>query len=185
MPPQAHQTITFLGPDRIVRFFNLEKGDLVAEFGPGHGYFTLAMARAVGPEGKIFAIDVQKTTIEVIRAKAKGENITNTELIWSDLEQPNGSKLKDGYVDAVLIANCLFQAENKEGIIQEAGRILKQHGRLIIIEWGTAPEVRIGPPQELRLPKRYVTDLVLKQTFTSENEFDAGTHHYGLLFFKK
>lgn len=175
----------FLEPDRIVRFFNLEKGDFIAEFGPGHGYFTLAMARAVGSEGKIFAIDIQKPTLEIIRARAKSENVTHIELIWSDLEQPNGSKLKDTDVDAVLIANCLFQAEHKEGLIKEAHRILKQHGRLILIEWDTAAEARIGPPQELRLPKRYVTDLVLKQPFAPESEFEADPHHYGLLFFKK
>ena len=107
------ETNTFLEPDRIVRSFGLEAGDHVADFGAGHGYFTIPMARLVGGDGKVYTIDIQKSVLDIIRARAKVEHLLNIEPVWADLDEPGGSKLKDKFLDFVVIANILFQAEKK------------------------------------------------------------------------
>jgi len=180
------QSAGFLDPQKMVReVFKLKNGDFVADFGCGHGYFTIALAHAVGKDGKVYALDIQKLVLDSIRTKAKLENFLTIEPIHADLEQDRGSKIKDGFVDCVVIGNVLFQAEHKDIMLREAYRILRSSGRLIIIEWVNNNGNRVGPPQELRLSKEQVITLCENASFAFDAEFDAGSHHYGLLFIKK
>ncbi|MBI2640680.1 MAG: methyltransferase domain-containing protein [Candidatus Sungbacteria bacterium] len=173
----------FLEPERIVRYFDLKPGDHVADFGAGHGFFTIPMARAVGGDGKVYAVDVQKSVLDIIRARAKLENLLNIEPIWADLDEPRGSKLKDKFLDLVVIANILFQAEKKDAIFREAHRILREGGRLAVVEWDETP-TPMGPPLTLRVKKDAAKSWAVGVGFELEKEFEAGSHHYGLLFHK-
>lgn len=180
---QAVQPGTFLEPERIVKNLGLEKGDHVADFGAGHGYFTIPMAKAVGGDGKVYAIDVQKSVLEIIRSRAKLDHILNIEPVWADLDQPHGSKIQEKYLDLVMVANILFQTENKAGLFQEAHRILQAGGRLVIMEWDATP-TPLGPPISLRVSKEQVRRWGEEAGFNFDREFEAGSHHYGLIFRK-
>ena len=181
-----HQGKSMLDPAHIVPLFNLQSGDHAADFGSGHGYFTIPLAHAVSANGKVYAIDIQRPMLDVVRAKSKLENLLNIEFIWSDLEQPLGSKLKDDFLDFVFIGNSLFQTEQKENMLKEAWRILRTDASLAVIEWDPAKQNgSFGPPQEMRVAKETVINLCSNQSFIMEKEFDAGSHHYGLLFTKR
>ena len=173
-----------LSPAAIVSQFYLQKDDWVADFGSGHGFFTIALADAVGPEGRVYAIDIQKASLDVLRAKAQTARLLNIHLIWGNVDAPLGSKLRNEILDFVLVANTLFQCEQKEVAIEEASRILKSGGKLAIIEW-SGGKIPFGPPPELRIPPETVKDIATKIGFESQGEFNAGTHHYGLLFIKR
>ncbi len=183
----------FLEPERIVRYFGLVPGDHVADFGAGHGYFTILMARIVGGDGKVYALDVQRSVLDIIRAKAKLEHLLNIESVWADLDEPHGSKLKEKFIDFVVIANILFQAEKKDALFREAHRILREGGRLAVVEWDETPaplpaqvgQAGMGPPLNLRVKKESAKSLAVNAEFELEKEFEAGSHHYGLLFVKK
>ena len=173
----------FLDPKRIVTLFELKPGDHVADFGAGHGYFTVAMALAVGGDGKVYAIDIQKPVLEIIRAKARLEHLLNIEYIWADLDQYGGSRIKDGFLDFVLIANILFQAEQKHILAQEAFRVLRSGGRVAAVEWDASP-TPMGPPLESRISREQTLQIFSEAGFASDREFAAGAHHYGILFNK-
>lgn len=173
----------FLHPERIVSYFGLRQGMSVADFGAGHGHFTIPMARLVGQEGKIYALDIQKNTLEIVRAKAKLEHLLNIETIWADIELPLGSKLPDTSCDLVLVANIMFQAEAKDAVAKEAKRILKPGGKFAVIEWDETPFPG-GPPNNLKLSKNNAKELANTAGFEIDREFEAGSHHYGLLFRK-
>lgn len=176
------QSSGFVRPESVIAELGLKKGDHVADFGAGHGYFTLPIARVVGSEGKVYALDVQKSVLDVIRSRARLVHLLNIECIWADLEHPGGSKLKDAFVEFVIMANIAFQAETKDTIFKEAYRILRPGGRIALIEWNESS--RVGPPQELRVSKRKVTELAQLTGFHFEKEFSAGTSHYGIIFQK-
>lgn len=183
-PPILKREANFAEPERIIRSFDLERGDFIADFGAGHGFFTIPMARIVGGDGKVFAIDIQKDTLDVVRARAKLDHLLNIEYIWADLDEEGGSRLKNEFIDFVLVSNVLFQAENKAAYIKEARRILRTGGRLAIIEWDETP-TPLGPPIGFRVKKESAIELAQSAGFSLEKEFEAGSHHYGLLFVKK
>ena len=181
--PTSPNSSNVLDPQKIVASFELKNGDYVADFGSGHGYFILALARSVAPNGKVFAIDIQRSMLDVVRAKVRLENIHNIDFILSDLENPQGSKLKNDFVDLVLITNVLHQSEHKDAIIKEAARILHPEGRIALIEWESS-STGFGPPTDMRISKDAAINLCKAQSLSFEKEFPAGNYHYGLIFKK-
>lgn len=175
----------FLDPDKIVQEFDIKKGDKVADFGCGAGYFTICMAKIVGDDGKIYAFDVLKTALESVENKAKSERtkgLLNIETIWSNLETPGGSKLEDEFVDLVLLANILFQSSKKADIIKEAKRVVKKGGKMIVIDW--EENQPMGPAQDRIVSKDLIKKIAENEDFKFEREFKAGTNHWGLIFTK-
>lgn len=173
----------FLHPERIVARFDLKSGEHAADFGAGAGFFTIPMARIVGAEGRVYAIDIQKENLDIIKAKARLEHLLNIEYVWGDLEILGGSKIKNESTDFVMISNILFQAEKRQEVLREALRVLKKGGRCALIEWDES-KFSFGPPMALRVPKRTAQGSAQSVGFELEKEFEAGSHHYGLLFRK-
>ncbi len=180
--PQGGGPEEFVRPENVIEDWGLKKGDHVADFGSGHGFLTLPIARAVGAEGKVYALDIQKPTLDIIRSRARLLHLLNIECIWADLEHTGGSKLKDAFIDFVVIANIAFQVESKDVMFKEAHRILRPTGRLAVIEWNERS--RIGPPRELRVPKKKIIELAQLTGFHFDREFNADANHYGILFAK-
>ncbi len=174
----------FIDPKQIVRSFELEPGDHVADFGAGHGFYTIEMAKKVGGNGKVYAIDVQKSALDMVRAKAKHENLVNIEPIWADLDNPVHLKIKDNFIEFVLISNVLHQAEKKQLLLETAFRLLQKGGRMAVIDWDNTISP-LGPPLLLRVKKEVVKNGAAAAGFVFIKEFEAGSHHYGLLFEKK
>ncbi len=174
----------FLHPERIVERFGLRPGMVVADFGCGSGYFSIPAGRKVGQNGKVWAIDIQKSALELVKSRAHLERLLWVEPVWADLEAPPGSRLPSGAADFVIISNILFQTERKAGVFAEAWRVLRTGGGAAILEWDETP-FPAGPPMVLRVPKRTAVKLAEDAGFTLEEEFSAGDHHYGLLLKKR
>ncbi len=177
------QSVAFLNPERVIGYLELAKGMIVADFGAGAGFYTLPAARRVGEEGKVYAVDIQKSALDLIKSKARLEHLLNVEAVWADLELPGGSRLPAGSVDIVIVSNILFQVEKKLEVMKEAYRVLKSGGKIAVIEWDEMPFPG-GPPEEMRVPKRLAQSLLGQAGFMSDKEFEAGSHHYGLLYKK-
>ncbi|MEK7099138.1 MAG: methyltransferase domain-containing protein [Patescibacteria group bacterium] len=175
---------SFLEPQRIVAGFGLQRGDHAADFGAGHGFFTLAMAIAVGRDGKVWAVDIQKEALDMVRSRAMAEHLLNIEYLRADLEQPGTSGLPERFMDFVLIGNMLFQAQERGEVLREAWVCLRSKGRLAMIEWDAMASPVIGPPAAQRIKKQDAKSLAIGAGFEPDREFSAGPHHYGLLFMK-
>lgn len=175
--------MTFLNPEKILEQIDLEEGMAVADFGSGSGYFVFPAAKKVGKEGKVWAVDILEPPLEAILSRAKLAGFENVETIRSDLEKPKGSTLKASSVNLVLVANILFQAEDENAIIEEAARILKKGGELLVVEW--LPEKILNSREVHPMEKEEAKNLILKnEAFKFVKDLDAGEYHYGLLFRK-
>lgn len=170
----------FITPDKAIRQMGIEPGMVVVDFGAGSGFYTLEAAKRASHAGKVYAVDVQRELLKAIRTKAEAEGHSNVEIVWADLEKPNGSKLADGVADRVIISNILFQVNDKQAVAQEALRVLKSEGKLVLIEWSEAS--KLGPSAEHRLNQAQAKELFEGIGFNFEKEFDAGHSHYGLIF---
>ena len=173
----------FINPEKVIGQLGLKPGLAVADFGCGHGYFALPVAKAVGKEGRIFAIDVLSEALEAVRSRAQLEGIANIETIRGNLEAPGGSSLPDVAVDLVLLHNVLFESQKKAAIIKEAKRVLKTGGLFILIDW-RKDNPSLGPQAGWRISLDEAKALAQEEGFVFNKVFDVGQYHYGLMFIK-
>jgi len=174
----------FTHPTENLASFGLHPGMRIADFGSGSGFYTIAAAKQIGETGSVFAVDVQKELLAKIKNDAQKENISNIEYIWGDIEEKGGSRLGDGVVDVVFLSNTLFQIEDKDAVLREAYRVLKQKGRLLVIDW-TDSFGGLGPEASAVIDAATAKDMCEKAGFVFEREFDPGEHHYALIYIKQ
>ena len=172
----------FINIEKIVDQLDIKPNMAIADFGAGHGFFSVVFAKKVGPSGQVFAIDILPQTLEAVRSKAKLEGLFNIKIIRGNLEKPNGSTLGDASCDMVFIANVLFQVSDKLELINEAYRVLKKDGELTVVEW--KPYIALGPQKERRLSEEELKQLIISKGFGEPKPINAGSHHYGFIFKK-
>jgi ubiquinone/menaquinone biosynthesis C-methylase UbiE len=175
-----HQAKDFADPHRVLGELHLEPGMVLADFGAGSGVYALAAARVLGESGRVYAIDVQKDLLRRITNEAAHRRLKNVDVIWADLELPHASKLADHSVDFVIISNLLFQLVDKMPPLREAHRILRKHGRLLLIDWSDSFR-HLGPPPEDIVTEATARSLAERAHFAVQKPIDAGAHHYGLI----
>jgi ubiquinone/menaquinone biosynthesis C-methylase UbiE len=176
--------MSFIDPASVVPYFELRPDMQAADFGCGAGAYVLAMSRAVLPNGKIFAIDVQKDILLALKNSAKEQHITNIEPLWGDIESAGGAKIGNGLLDFALCSNVLFQTEGGYKVALEMKRALKSGGRAAVIDWSDSFG-HLGPHPEALVKKEDARRTFESVGFSFIREFPAGDHHYGLLFAKK
>ena len=173
----------FINPEKIIGQLDIKPGMKVADFGCGHGYFTIPVAKTVGKEGKVYAIDVLSDALEAVRSRARLEGAANIETLRGNLEVLGGSGLPDSAVDLVFLHNVLFQSEKKREIIREAKRALKLGGLFILVDW-RKDSACIGPGGGWKISFDEAKAMAQEEGFVFNKVFDAGAYHYGLMFIK-
>lgn len=171
----------FSNPEKNVAQLGLREGMRVADFGAGTGEYSFAASKFVGHTGKIYAIEVQKGLIKKLESKIEELNILNIECIWGDIEKDGGTKIADHSMDAVIISNVLFQAEDRLGVIEEASRVLKKEGKILLIEWLSSFS-GMGPAKEYVIEPKMAESLFIKRGFKYLEKITTNPHHYGIIF---
>lgn len=174
----------FSDPENNIKQFSLAPGMMVADFGSGSGFYSLAAAKAIMPGGKVFAVDIQKDLLEKLKNGARQNHLSNVDIIWGDLEHLGGTKLRENSMDAVIVGNLFFQIENKDGLCLEIKRVLRPNARVLVIDWDGSFG-GVGPLEKDVVSKMKMTDLFLDHGFVLDREISAGAEHYGLIFRKK
>jgi ubiquinone/menaquinone biosynthesis C-methylase UbiE len=173
----------FSDPKNNIMRLGLREGMLVADFGTGSGHYAIEASKLVGGSGRVYAIDIQQALVKKVKNLAIAENRQNIDVLWGDIEQIGGTKLGDESVDAVIIANDLFQVEDKNNVIIEARRILKPKGKVLVVDWLDSFG-GLGPQGDMIVRESQARELLSGNSFEFIEEFDAGEHHYGLIFVK-
>lgn len=171
----------FIDPVRAASHFHLREGDVVADFGAGSGFFEPVLSRAVGAEGKVYALEIQQNLVERLEALARDEELINVEVRRCDLEEVGGCALPEGGLDAIVCANVLFQFEDRAAALAEAARLMRPGGKLFILDWSDSFG-SMGPCPEDVLTEEAAKAAVLAAGFSFTRSFPAGEHHYGLAF---
>jgi ubiquinone/menaquinone biosynthesis C-methylase UbiE len=163
----------------------IEEGMVVADLGCGaRGYFTLQVAKMVGPSGLVYAVDILKSALKAVETEAKILGLNNIKTVWSDLEIYKATKIKEGSLDFALIINLLFQTEKDEIVIKEATRLLKPKGKLVICDWKKTKTL-FGPKIEDRPDKDEIKKIASGLNLKLEKEIEAGPYHFALIFIKE
>ena len=171
-----------IDPFRVLREAEVELGLSVADFGCGTlGHYVFPAAELVGPDGRVFAVDILKSVLGGIESRRKVESATNVETIWGDIERPDGIRIESGTVDVGLLVNNLFMSKQREVMLRECLRTLKPSGRLVLIDWLSTGIKFFGPAADQLVTPEEARCLAETAGFRVEKEFSPGKFHYGLI----
>jgi len=174
----------FINPEIIIDQLGFENGMKVANFGCGTGYFAFPIAKKIGPDGMVWALDVLPQKIEVIESQAKLLGVTNIIAKRVNLEKEKGSGLPKESADWAILVNMLFQNNNKDAILAETKRVLKKTGNILLIEWDVR-DALFGPKKDIKISKKEMLEIARKNNLEVLKEIEASNFHYGLILKKQ
>ena len=134
-------------PEKALDALELQTGMAVADVGAGTGYFSLRMARRVGPEGKVYANDVQPEMLDKLRTNAAKAKLGNVETVLGSEADP---KLPVNALDLVLLVDVYHEFSQPQEMLQHIRASLKTNGRLVLLEYRKEdPAVPIRPEHKM------------------------------------
>lgn len=186
----THQKIPggneLLNPQQILREnLNITSGSYVGDFGcGGAGYFVMQTAKIVGENGLVYAVDILKSVLSNIESRAKELKLNNIKIIWSNLEKFGVCRINNESLDYGLIVNVLFQNKDRLAVLKESARMVKNGGKVLVIDWkeGRFP---LGPEPDKKITPKELTDMAQEVGLSFYKEFEAGQYHYGMVFVKQ
>jgi predicted methyltransferase len=161
-------------PDQIMDAIGVAEGSKVAELGAAGGWFTLQLAERVGPNGRVYAEDIQRAMLEGISRRMKSENLTNVTTV---LGTPSDPHLPPG-LDAALISDAFHEMDDPDDpklvvtLLRNVGQSLKPQGRLGIVDWtpgsgGPGPQAnhRVDPKTVIKAANAAGLELIKREDF--------------------
>lgn len=118
--------------DAIVAACGLRSGSTIADIGAGTGFFTMLFADAVGPAGRVMAVDISPKFIEYIASRTRKAGVANVTTV---LCKDDSVELADGSLDAAFICDTYHHFEHPEGTMRSLNRAMKPGARLIVIDF--------------------------------------------------
>jgi ubiquinone/menaquinone biosynthesis C-methylase UbiE len=142
-------------PDQIMDALGIADGSVVADLGAGGGWFTVRLARRVGPRGRVYAEDIQRQMIESIERRVKREGFSGR--VKTVLGTALDPKLPDGTLDAALFVDAYHEVEHPVALLRNLAKALKPDGRIGIVDFtsegggpGPGMNERVDPQQVIR-----------------------------------
>lgn len=164
----------------LLKALQIEKGQTVCDLGCGNGFYTLELAKLVGPTGSVYAVDIQREMLEMLMQRSNQIGFRNiTPVIGSPID-PN---LPAGEVDLVLCVDVYHEFSHPEEMLAAIRRSLSDDGLLVLAEFrGEDPAVPIKPLH--KMTKAQAKKELEACGFEVAREFDRLPWQH-LLFFKK
>lgn len=134
-------------PTKAIHALQIQPGQVVADIGAGSGYYTVRLAREVGPTGKVYGTDIQPGMLDLLLrnvAKAKLDNVVPV------LGTPDDPKLPPGSIDLALMVDVYHELAAPQAFIRKLRASLKPGGRLVLLEFRKEdPRVPIRPEHKM------------------------------------
>jgi arsenite methyltransferase len=164
--------------DEILKALGLKPGMYVADVGAGSGYFTIPIAKAIGPTGTMLATDIRQEMLDYIGRRIKIEKLDNVELM---LSQPEDPMLPKGKVDLILMVDVYHYIQERTAFGKKLLEGLAPGGRLVVIDFIPKPweERPWGPPPQQKLSEETLSadlaaaglKVIKRHDFLSEQFF--------------
>ena len=165
-------------PDWVMDALHIADGSRVADVGAGGGWFTARLARRVGPNGMVYAEDVQKQMVEAIQQRARQEGLSNIHTILSPASDP----MLPPNLDAVLVVDAYGQLAHPIDVFEHIAAALAPKGRLGVVDFTPNSDGGPGPPAAFRIdPDRIVADAA-RAGLTVRSRETALRYQYLIIF---
>ena len=151
---EAPDRATWQKPDQIMDALKIADGARVADIGAGSGWFTIRLAERVGPNGAVYAEDVQTQMLQSIERRVSREGFQNVQTVLGTPTNPN---LPKGSLDVVLMVDSYQELEpaNRVSFLRNLSAALKPSGRIGVVNYKPG---RGGPGPDVRIDSKTVED---------------------------
>lgn len=151
-------------PAKLLPLLKLKEGDAVADIGAGSGFYTFRLSPLVGDKGKIYAVDIQKEMLDIIRQRAKAKQVTNVVPVMGKISDP---KLPDAAIDLILMVDVYHEFSHPYEMTEAMVKSLKPGGRIVFVEFRLEDET---------VPIKLVHKMSEKQVIKEMAEFPQLKH---------
>lgn len=165
-------------PVEVVNALGIRPGSALADIGAGTGYFTVHLARATGPDGPVYAVDVEPGMVEYLAERAGKEGLPNIKPVLTPADEPG---LAADSVDLVLICNTWHHIDDRLAYLKKMTTALRNKGRVVIVDFKEG-DLPVGPPAGKKLTREAVIGEFEKGGFRLVEEPDLLPHQYVLVF---
>lgn len=141
-------------PDQVVAALGLKKGETACDIGSGPGYFTLRLARAVGPKGFVYAVDVEARMLQALRDRLDKAGVHNVAPVLAMADDP---LLPPAACDLILVVDTYHQFPDRTAYLERLRRALKPRGEIVNIDYHRRP-TPMGPPLDHRVAREAFLD---------------------------
>ena len=164
----------------MVRLLRLPRGATVADVGAGSGYVSTRLAKAVGPTGKVYAVDIQQGMLDLLAQSVAKQKLTNVQPVLSTIDDP---KLPPASVDLIVMVDVYHEFSQPQRMLQRMKEALKPDGRLVLVEYRAEdPAVPIRP--EHKMTKAQVKQEVEHEGFKQSRVLDDLPRQHVIIFTK-
>lgn len=158
----AEERRKLIPPESVLAYLQVNEGDAVADLGAGNGYFTVPIAKKTG--NTVYAVDIEPKMLDLLKANANDEQLTNIQYVVSDLEN---IQLEANVVNKVFVAFVIHEVTDINKALGEMKRILKPGGQILLLEW-EAVETESGPPLDHRIPSGKMIETLKENKLQAE-----------------
>jgi ubiquinone/menaquinone biosynthesis C-methylase UbiE len=167
-------------PEIAIAQFNLKPGMMIGDVGAGTGYYSIRMAKAVGPSGAVYANDIQPGMLEKLRERAAEAHVPNIVPILGSEADP---KLPMGKLDLVVMVDVYHELSRPQRMLDGIQESLKPGGQLVLLEYRKEdPSVPIRPEHKMSVEE--VKAEVTPEGFRFEKVVDKMPWQH-IIFFRK
>lgn len=131
--------------ERVMALAGVQPGMRVADIGAGEGYYTVRLAPAVGPRGRVLAEDIVPETHDLLLARVQRENLDNVAV---RLGKPDDPMLPPRSFDRVFLVHMYHEVESPYAFLWRLREGLKPDGQVIVVD-SNRPTKRHGIPPDL------------------------------------
>ncbi len=168
-------------PHEVLTALNLKPGEVIADIGAGSGYFTFPIAHHLGPEGKVYAVDVSPDMILHLNRRIRDLKTTN---VVSVLADPDDPLLPEQSVNRFFICDVWHHVENPSKYLGMIKKMLKPGGQVIMIDFHKE-ELPFGPPVEMKIAREDLIKQMESNGFRLAKEHSFLPYQYFLVFVPK
>lgn len=117
--------------DEVIGRLKLKPGDIVADIGSGSGAFSIPMAKAIAPNGILYAVDIDQKMLDYVAEQAKKAGVSNLKTVLGEYDDP---KLPVKDVDVAFFHRVLHMIEHRQAYLNDTAKYLKPDGRVVVID---------------------------------------------------
>ena len=179
-----HSGNQLIDPHLLFEKVQLREGMHMADFGCGRtGHIVFPAARIIGEDAIVYAIDILKEVLATVEKRASLEAFLQIHTIWADIERIGGTAIAADSIDVVFLVNSLAHVDNRHAVLEEARRVLKNKGRVVVVDWNKTG-LSFGPSDDRFVDFEDIKRWSRMHGFSVQEEFVAGKYHHGLILYQ-